>query len=146
MAGWPVARQHPRGKSGTVFVTVEDETGDIQLILWPRVFARVQEGAGKPVAGGSWHGFPLGRDHERHRLPVGAPCDAGSAAARARLALDGPAQTQRSQTTPYSFSSAPRKPINRGFHAALPQLLTGSAGPTTVWKQRLSRLEPPPES
>ena len=40
VAGWPVARQHPRGKSGTVFVTVEDETGDIQLILWPRVFAR----------------------------------------------------------------------------------------------------------
>ena len=40
VAGWPVARQHPRGKSGTVFVTVEDETGDAQLILWPRVFAR----------------------------------------------------------------------------------------------------------
>ena len=40
VAGWPVARQHPRGKSGTVFVTVEDETGDVQLILWPRVFAR----------------------------------------------------------------------------------------------------------
>ena len=40
VAGWPVARQHPRGKSGTVFVTVEDETGDVQLILWPQVFAR----------------------------------------------------------------------------------------------------------
>ena len=40
VAGWPVARQHPRGKSGTVFVTVEDETGDVQVILWPRVFAR----------------------------------------------------------------------------------------------------------
>ena len=40
VAGWPVARQHPRGRSGTVFVTVEDETGDVQLILWPRVFAR----------------------------------------------------------------------------------------------------------
>ncbi len=40
VAGWPVARQHPRGKEGTVFVTLEDETGDVQLILWPRVFAR----------------------------------------------------------------------------------------------------------
>ena len=40
VAGWPVARQHPRGRNGTVFVTVEDETGDVQLILWPRVFAR----------------------------------------------------------------------------------------------------------
>ena len=40
VAGWPVARQHPRGKSGTVFVTLEDETGDVQLIVWPHVFAR----------------------------------------------------------------------------------------------------------
>ena len=27
MAGWPVARQHPKGQDGTVFVTIEDETG-----------------------------------------------------------------------------------------------------------------------
>ena len=40
VAGWPVARQHPRGQKGTVFVTLEDETGDVQLILWPRVFTR----------------------------------------------------------------------------------------------------------
>ena len=33
VAGWPVARQHPRGQDGTVFVTIEDETGDVQLIL-----------------------------------------------------------------------------------------------------------------
>ncbi len=39
VAGWPVARQHPRGRNNTVFVTIEDETGDVQLILWPRVFA-----------------------------------------------------------------------------------------------------------
>ena len=35
VAGWPVARQHPRGMEGTVFVTIEDETGDVQLIVWP---------------------------------------------------------------------------------------------------------------
>ena len=40
VAGWPVARQHPRGLEGTVFVTIEDETGDVQLIVWPRIFAR----------------------------------------------------------------------------------------------------------
>ena len=40
VAGWPVARQHPRGKDGTVFVTIEDECGDVQLILWKDVFAR----------------------------------------------------------------------------------------------------------
>ena len=27
VAGWPVARQHPKGREGTVFVTIEDETG-----------------------------------------------------------------------------------------------------------------------
>ena len=37
VVGWPIARQHPRGGE-TVFVTVEDETGDAQLILWPQVF------------------------------------------------------------------------------------------------------------
>ena len=40
VAGWPVARQHPKGQDGTVFVTIEDETGDVQLILWPHVFRR----------------------------------------------------------------------------------------------------------
>jgi error-prone DNA polymerase len=40
VAGWPIARQHPRGKEGTVFVTIEDETGEVQVILWPRVYAR----------------------------------------------------------------------------------------------------------
>ncbi len=40
VAGWPIARQHPRGEDGTVFVTIEDESGEVQIILWPRVFAR----------------------------------------------------------------------------------------------------------
>ncbi len=40
VAGWPIARQHPRGQDGTVFVTIEDETGDVQSIIWPRVFAQ----------------------------------------------------------------------------------------------------------
>ncbi len=40
VAGWPVARQHPKGWDGTVFVTIEDETGDVQIILWSRVFER----------------------------------------------------------------------------------------------------------
>ena len=40
VAGWPIARQHPKGQDGTVFVTIEDETGDAQAILWPRIFHR----------------------------------------------------------------------------------------------------------
>lgn len=38
VAGWPVARQHPKGRDGTIFVTVEDETGDSQAILWPHIY------------------------------------------------------------------------------------------------------------
>ena len=49
VAGWPVARQHPRGKEGTVFVTIEDETGDVQLILWAKVFARHRGELGSSV-------------------------------------------------------------------------------------------------
>ena len=40
VAGWPVARQHPRGRDGTVFVTIEDETGDVQTVVWHDLFAR----------------------------------------------------------------------------------------------------------
>ena len=49
VAGWPVARQHPRGREGTVFVTIEDETGDVQIILWPRVFTRCRRELGSNV-------------------------------------------------------------------------------------------------
>ena len=40
VAGWPVARQHPKGRDGTTFVTIEDETGDTQVVLWPDVHNR----------------------------------------------------------------------------------------------------------
>ena len=40
IAGWPVARQHPKGKHGVVFVTIEDEHGDQQVTLWADVAER----------------------------------------------------------------------------------------------------------
>ena len=49
VAGWPIARQHPKGQEGTVFVTIEDETGDAQLILWPTVFHRSRRQLGSHV-------------------------------------------------------------------------------------------------
>ena len=49
VAGWPIARQHPKGQDGTVFVTIEDETGDVQLILWPQVFHRSRRQLGSHV-------------------------------------------------------------------------------------------------
>ena len=49
VAGWPIARQHPKGQDGTVFVTIEDETGDVQVILWPRVFRESRRQLGSRV-------------------------------------------------------------------------------------------------
>ena len=49
VAGWPIARQHPKGQDGTVFVTIEDETGDAQVILWPQVFHRSRRQLGSHV-------------------------------------------------------------------------------------------------
>ena len=89
LAGWPVARQHPRGKDGTVFVTIEDETGDVQLILWPQGLRPPPQGAGGPGAPGPRRRLPVGRHHQRHRLPRPAhrrPCPH---ARRPRLALSG---------------------------------------------------------
>ena len=49
VAGWPVARQHPRGRDGTVFVTIEDETGDVQVIVWSDLFAKRRRELGSQV-------------------------------------------------------------------------------------------------
>ena len=43
VAGWVIARQHPRGQDGTVFITIEDETGDVQSIVWHNVFAKSRQ-------------------------------------------------------------------------------------------------------
>ncbi len=40
VAGGPIARQHLLGEDGTAFATIEDESGDVPLIVWPLVFAR----------------------------------------------------------------------------------------------------------
>ena len=49
MASWPLGCCRARGQDGTVFVTIEDETGDVQLILWPKVFARCRRVRGNQV-------------------------------------------------------------------------------------------------
>ena len=45
----PHLLRHPKGKDGTVFATIEDETGDVQLILWPLVCARNRRELGSRV-------------------------------------------------------------------------------------------------
>ena len=43
VAGLVICRQRPGTASGTVFITLEDETGIANLIVWPRIFARFRK-------------------------------------------------------------------------------------------------------
>ncbi len=49
VAGWVIARQHPQGADGIVFVTIEDETGDVQAIIRPQVFAQCRRALSNPL-------------------------------------------------------------------------------------------------
>ena len=88
VAGWPIARQHPRGRHGTVFVTIEDETGDVQLILWPRVFAQCRGKLRSQVIQARGVISRWGRHHEHHRLRRRDRRRGGPHARRPRLALN----------------------------------------------------------
>ena len=43
MAGLVICRQRPGTASGVVFVTLEDETGVANLVVWPKVFERYRK-------------------------------------------------------------------------------------------------------
>ena len=49
VCGIGIARQHPRGHKGTVFVTVEDECSDVQLILWPDIHKKYMDVLKDPI-------------------------------------------------------------------------------------------------
>ncbi len=49
VAGWPIARQHPQGADGIVFVTIEDETVDVQPIVWSHVLAKHRNALRNPL-------------------------------------------------------------------------------------------------
>ena len=87
VAGWPVARQHPRGREGTVFVTIEDEEGDVQLILWPDVFARCRRALGGRIILARGTDLALRRHDQRDRLAYRGRPHPRAAARRPRLAL-----------------------------------------------------------
>ena len=50
VAGLVLVRQCPATAKGTTFMTLEDETGTANLIVWPRVWERYRRVAGQAVA------------------------------------------------------------------------------------------------
>lgn len=47
VAGLVIRRQRPLGK--TVFITLEDETGHIPLVVWPKVYQRYKHELASPL-------------------------------------------------------------------------------------------------
>jgi error-prone DNA polymerase len=43
VAGLVVVRQQPATSKGTIFMTIEDETGIVNLVLWPRLWQRYRQ-------------------------------------------------------------------------------------------------------
>src|SRR5262249_9120706 len=50
VAGLVLVRQQPSTSKGTIFVTLEDETGIVNLVVWPRVWQRFRQVARSAVA------------------------------------------------------------------------------------------------
>ena len=50
-----------------MFVTIEDETGDVQIIIWPDLFARCRRELGSQVVAVTGRVSQVGRDDERDR-------------------------------------------------------------------------------
>jgi error-prone DNA polymerase len=48
VAGLVLVRQQPSTSKGTIFITLEDETGTVNLVVWPRTWQRF-----RPVARGA---------------------------------------------------------------------------------------------
>ena len=51
MAGLVLVRQRPGSAKGTIFLTLEDETGIANIIVWPKVFEQLRA----IVIGGALH-------------------------------------------------------------------------------------------
>ena len=107
VAGWPVARQHPRGRDGTVFVTIEDETGDVQVIVWRDLFARRRRQLSSQVIEVTGRVSQVGRHHQRHSHRPARRPHRRSHAALPRLALKAASVTRRKGDSRIAFPQNP---------------------------------------
>ena len=87
VAGWPVARQHPRGRDGTVFVTIEDEFRRRADHFVGGCVCAVQPRAGQPGDRGERDDFEVGWDDECDRVVAAGDSGGGEDASSPRLAL-----------------------------------------------------------
>lgn len=64
VAGWPVARQHPKGRGGAVLIPIENKAGDVHLFIWVEVYKRRRKALNGQVAlvrraAACWNGIAM---------------------------------------------------------------------------------------
>ena len=99
VAGIVTARQRPQSAGGVMFVTLEDETGYVNLIVWERVWSRARRVGQQFAAAGGARAVAEGRAASRTWWRAGwwtaRRCWAALRHPVARFPLSWPAQPRR---------------------------------------------------
>ncbi len=124
VAGAVIARQRPENAKGVVFLSLEDETGICNIIIWPRVYERFRPavlGIAEPGHGGPRRSETAdGRSGRLCEVRPSVPSEAGGPRpinAAAHLRIHGRLQRQRGVIHVLAESLAPLAPTPA---AALP--------------------------
>ena len=74
VAGLVLVRQKPGSAKGVMFITIEDETGIANLVIWPALFEKQRRVIlSRRHAGGGWPNPARGRSGPHRRLPATRP-------------------------------------------------------------------------
>ena len=123
VAGWPIARQHPRGEDSTVFVTIEDENRRRPGHPVASGFPGKPPPSGQPGAAGARNHLTVGWHRQPNRIRRAGHPPPRTHARRPRLALRG--TTNPHQPAIQRLSDCPKAPRVYLMKHAL--ILTGSA-------------------
>ena len=125
-AGLVLVRQRPGSAKGVIFMTLEDETGTVNVVdLAQHPGALPSGGAGRAPRDGAGPGAARRRDRPSGRSPRGGPdplarpADAGS---RQRAAIDGARRAARRARRTAARRGARTPPAQPARHPALPRL------------------------
>ena len=102
------ARQRPGSAKGVVFITIEDETGIANLIVWPAVFEQFRQA----VLGSNLLGIQGTVQREGQVVHVVADRVYDLSALLGRLDSD-PSSPPQGDTTPRPQGDTPRPPVSR---------------------------------
>ena len=108
IAGLVTARQRPGSAKGVVFITIEDETGIANLIVWPAVFEQFRQA----VLGSNLLGIQGTVQREGQVVHVVADRVYDLSALLGRLDSD-PSSPPQGDTTPRPQGDTPRPPVSR---------------------------------